>query len=151
MYIISLHSQTHISSYKTVSSTISLFQRNNLPNTKIRSEKTFSPPANFLFIHPFKSLLKLPPFPRKQASNLNPGKDITDWQSQVSFRRHSSSDLRGTFRVDRMKNPIPRCQLELCRFDPRMENRPFSTTNSPWRIPPYCSFIQRIWIFSFFV
>lgn len=63
---------------------------------------------------------------RKQASNLNPGKDIIDWQSQVSFRRHSL-DLRRTFRVDRMKNPIPRCQLELCRFDPWMENRPFST------------------------
>lgn len=86
MYIISLHSQTHISSYKTVSSTISLFQRNNLPNTKIRSEKTFFPPANFLFIHPFKSLLKLPPFPSPGNKRQTWTREKTSLTGNLRFR-----------------------------------------------------------------
>lgn len=68
-----------------MSSTISPFQRNNLPNTKIRSEKT-PPPSHlreFSFYPCFQVASQTFP-PWKQVSNLNPGKDITDWQSQVS-------------------------------------------------------------------
>lgn len=119
-----------------MSSTISLFQRNNLPNTKIRSEKTFFPPANFLFIHPFKSLLKLPPFP-------SPGNKRQTWTRE---KTSPTGNLR--FRFDDTPPRIYGGRFAWTgwkiRFHVVSSNYVDSIrgwrivlfpTNSPWRIP----------------